>query len=229
MKNLAELRTQFPAAPEYVTQIFLIHRDYGSVPNARLADRLGVSRPAVSQAVGRLKKLGLVNQDRYGDIGLTDDGRNLAIEVVKRHFLLEHLLVGVLGYPWDKSDPEAESLQTAVSEELTTYLDERLGFPQTCPHGNPLPGTPNERQLLDAPKLTTIAGESDVEVIRITEEGELTDGMLSFCQENGLSPGAKVRVIAVADDEVECHLLPKGETIRIPPNYAPHIRYGALS
>jgi len=90
--TLQELKNQFPAAPEYLTQIFLIDRDNGTVPNARLADRLGVSRPAVSQAVGRLKKLGLVDQDRYGAIGLSSEGRRIAEKVVRRHFLLEHLL-----------------------------------------------------------------------------------------------------------------------------------------
>ena len=116
--TLQELKNKFPAAPEYLTQIFLIQRDQGKVPNARLADRLGVSRPAVSQAVGRLKKLSLVKQDRYGAIELTSEGQVHAENVVRRHFLIEHLLVRVLEYPWDLSDAEAETLQASVSSEL---------------------------------------------------------------------------------------------------------------
>lgn len=202
--TLQELKSQFPAAPEYLTQILLIERDNGIVPNARLADRLQVSRPAVSQAVGRLKKLGLVDQDRYGAIGLTAEGRTVAENVVRRHFLLEHLLVGVLGYPWDKSDVEAGTLQASLSDELTEYLSERLGNPQTCPHGNPLPGSDIEKKYLEAPKLTSAELGSKVKIIRITEEGEMIDGMLSFCQDNGIAPGTVLEIFSQDATETVC-------------------------
>lgn len=202
--TLHELKSQFPAAPEYLTQILLIERDSGTVPNARLADRLKVSRPAVSQAVGRLKKLGLVDQDRYGAIGLSSEGRTVAENVVRRHFLLEHLLVGILDYPWEKSDVEAGTLQASLSEELTEYLSHKLGNPQTCPHGNPMPGSEIEKAYLEAPALTEAEAGGKVKIIRITEEGEMTDGMLSYCQENGLAPGKVVTILSQSSDETIC-------------------------
>ncbi|RKX90453.1 MAG: metal-dependent transcriptional regulator [Spirochaetes bacterium] len=221
--TLQELKNQFPAAPEYLTQIFLIERDNGIVPNARLADRLEVSRPAVSQAVGRLKKLGLVDQDRYGAIGLSPKGRNIAEKVVRRHFLLEHLLVNVLQFPWDKSDAEAGLLQDSLSDELTEHLAERLGNPQTCPHGNPFPGSDIEKNYLEAPSLADAEESVKVKIIRITEEGEMTDGMLSFCQDNGISPGKTLTVKAQNLDETVC----TGEsgTITIPAVFADFIRW----
>ena len=223
--KLQELRNQFPAAPEYLTQILLIERDNGTVPNARLADRLEVSRPAVSQAVGRLKKLGLVSQDRYGAIGLTREGRTVAENVVRRHFLLEHLLVGVLDYPWDKSDVEAGTLQASLSDELTEYLSHRLGDPQTCPHGNPLPGSDIEKSYLEAPSLSEADPGRKVKIIRITEEGELTDGMLSFCQENALAPDKVVEIIAQTPDETQCR--DENGKITIPADFSTFIRWEA--
>ena len=202
--NLQKLRNDFPAAPEYLTQIFLLERDYGIVPNAQLADRLGVSRPAVSQAVGRLKKLGLVNQKRYGAIALSVAGRDVAEKVVKRHFLLEHLLVGILDYPWDKSDEDAAELQASLSDDLTEHLDARLGHPQTCPHGNPMPGSDIQQKYLNAPSLIDAEAGSKVKIIRITEEGEMTPGMLPFCQKHGISPGKVVTVEQQGDEGTLC-------------------------
>lgn len=202
--NLQKLRNDFPAAPEYLTQIFLLERDHGIVPNAQLADRLGVSRPAVSQAVGRLKKLGLVNQKRYGAIALSVAGRDVAEKVVKRHFLLEHLLVGVLDYPWDKSDEDAAELQASLSDDLTEHLDRRLGYPQTCPHGNPMPGSDIQQKYLNAPSLIDAEAGSKVKIIRITEEGEMTPGMLPFCQKHGISPGKVVTVEQQGDEGTLC-------------------------
>ena len=221
--TLQELKSQFPAAPEYLTQIFLIERDNGIVPNAKLADRLEVSRPAVSQAVGRLKKLGLVDQDRYGAIGLSAEGRVFAERVVRRHFLLEHLLVRILEYPWDKSDVEAETLQASLSDDLTEYLAERLGHPQTCPHGNPMPGSDIEKAYLDAPKLPDAGVGTKVKIIRITEEGEMTDGMLSFCQANGIAPGRILEIVDQGEDGCTC--LSDGKEVKIRTDFSRSLRW----
>ena len=220
--TLNELKNQFPAAPEYLTQIFLIERDNGTVPNARLADRLGVSRPAVSQAVGRLKKLNLVDQDRYGAIGLSAEGRLIAEKVVRRHFLLEHLLVSI-EFPWEKADTEAGLLQDSLSDELTEYLASRLGNPQVCPHGNPFPGAEVERKYLEAPSLIEAEEGQKLKVIRITEEGEMTEGMLSFCINQGIVPGKILTVKQKSQEEMLC--TDESSTLAIPAEFVSFIRW----
>ncbi len=221
--NLKELHNQFPAAPEYLSQIFLIDRNFGTVTNARLADRLGVSRPAVSQAVGRLKKLGLVEQDRYGTIGLSTAGRKVAENVVKRHILVEHLLVGVLGYPRDKCHPEAGLLQGIISDDFTDFLSEKLGNPQTCPHGNPLPGADIEKRYLESPSLNEAEEGMSVKIIRITEEGEYLDGMLTFCLKNGFVPGTELTVVSQKKNGTVCSC--EGRNITISASYARCIQW----
>lgn len=221
--NLQELHSQFPAAPQYLSQIFIIGRNFGVVSNARLADRLGVSRPAVSQAVGRLKRLGLVDQDRYGTIGLSETGRKVAENVIQRHLLIEHLLVGVLGYPWDKCDVEAGVLQSVFSDELTEFLIEKLGNPQTCPHGNPLPGADIEKHYVESPSLQEAEEGTPVKIIRITEEGELLDGLLSFCLKNELLPGTEVTIVSHGNGESVCSY--KKRDIRIPASFARCIQW----
>jgi len=222
MNSEQDILKSFPAAAEYLSNIYLICRDYGEAQNHRLAGWMGVSTSAVTQALGRLKKIGLVTQKRYQHVYLTDEGRALAVKVLKRHYLIEHLLVKTLGFPWDKSDDEAKVLQNQISDDLTEHLFEKLGRPQTCPHGNPFPGAPIEAARLNAPKLPSAAVGQTLVVIRITEEGEGIAGMLPFCQEAGLKPGAKVTVVQMDADGVTLRVADRSPVL-VPTELARHI------
>jgi len=208
--NFVQIHKQFPAASEYLSNIYLITRDYGYVTNTRLAEWMGVSSPAVSQALGRLKRLGLVRQKRYENVLLTEQGKSLAVRVLHRHYLLEHLLVRLLGYPWDKADEEAKLLQTVISDDLIKHLNIKLGSPQTCPHGNPIPGAKVEKRLLTAPRLNEAEPGVTVKILRITEEGEQLPSMLVFCQRHSLQPGYCFAVSA--KDKKSIHLLQSGNS-----------------
>jgi len=201
--DFASIHAKFPAAAEYLSSIYILKRDYGHVSNAKLAEWTGVSSSAVTQALGRLKRLGFATQERYEDIELTNDGRDLAIRVLRRHYLLEHLLVRVLGYPWDKADDEAKALQSAISDELTEHLYRELGAPQTCPHGNPMPKSPLESKLLIAPRLSEAPVGLKVKILRITEEGEKLPSMLAFCFAHAIQPGAAFLIVKQNEREME--------------------------
>jgi DtxR family Mn-dependent transcriptional regulator len=223
--DLATIHRQFPAVAEYLSGIYILRRDYGHVGNTRLSAWVGVSGSAVTQALGRLKKLGLARQKPYGDIALTVRGQALAVQVLRRHYLLEHLLVGVLGYPWEKADLEAKLLQDLISEDLAGHLYRRLGSPQTCPHGNPMPGSRVERRLLIAPRLADAPDGRTVRILRITEEGEQVPRLLAACGSRGIQPGARLRVIR--RDRRSLYLARPGSSARLalPLAMAEHIRY----
>jgi DtxR family Mn-dependent transcriptional regulator len=229
--DAAAVSERFPAAAEYLSGIYLIQRDYHKVSNTRLAAWSGVSGSAVTQALGRLKRLGLARQVRYENIELTEDGRALAIKVLRRHYLLEHLMVRMLGYPWEKADDEAKRLQSQISDDLTEHLFTKLGSPQTCPHGNPLPGSPVEARLLAAPRLTEAGVGETVQIVRVTEEGEQVPGMLALCHGQGIQPGAVFRVTARDLDFVHLVRLgtsgssPAPDTVSFPLDSAAHVRY----
>ena len=201
--DFASVHAKFPAAAEYLSSIYILKRDYGHVSNAKLAEWTDVSSSAVTQALGRLKRLGFASQERYEDIELTNKGRDIAIRVLRRHYLLEHLLVRVLGYPWDKADDEAKALQSAISDELTEHLYQRLGAPQTCPHGNPMPESSLESKLLTAPRLSEAPVGLKVKILRITEEGEKLPLMLAFCFAHGIQPGATFLIVKRNEHEME--------------------------
>ncbi len=228
--DFARVHRQFPAVAEYVSGIYILKRDYGTVGNRRLADWIGVSGSAVTQALTRLKRLGLARHKRYEEIELTEEGRSLAIQVLRRHYLLEHLLVRLLGYPWDRADDEAKLLQSEISDDLAEHLFRKLGAPQTCPHGNPMPGSSVEQSLLSAPRLSEAPPQAAVEILRITEEGEQLPLMLAFCHSEGLHPGA--RFLVAARDEKELRLRrtggaqdPEQGLLAVSLERARHIRY----
>ncbi|MDA3835395.1 MAG: metal-dependent transcriptional regulator [Spirochaetales bacterium] len=218
-----ELARKYPAASEYITQIYLILRDYSYCNNRRLASHIGVSPSAVSQAVSRLKKLNLAEQDKYGMITLMPPGVKLGEKILHRHYLLELLMVKTLGFPWELADKEAENLQDKVSEEFLIHLDKRLGHPQVCPHGNPMPGNPEAEALIHAPRLTKLKKGDWITIVRITEEGERIPGLLHLCYEFGVMPGQEYCITLITKEAI--HLLRKGleSPSSMPVAFAEHI------
>jgi len=104
-----------------------------------LAEKLGVSPSTASEGIRKLADQGLVDHAPYGAVTLTDSGRVAAVGMVRRHRLLETFLVRELGYGWDEVHDEAEILEHAVSEQLLTHIDAKLGHPKRDPHGDPIP------------------------------------------------------------------------------------------
>ncbi len=221
--DIEELTKKFPAAAEYLIEIFVTQRDYGIVKNSVIASRLGVSKPAVTQAMNRLKKYGLIEHDLYGTINFTPAGRTTAARLLKRHYLIEHLLIRMLDYHWVKSDQEASRLQSSISDDFSYFLFDKLGRPQTCPHGNPFPNTEREAEIIAAPRLSSINTENELMVLRITEEGEAADGLLQFCYENNIRPGRRLRVVEACTDEGTLVVLENEKKLLIPQGFAEYI------
>jgi len=223
METLLELGKKFPMAGEYLLTMYLIQRDYRHIANSRLADRLKVTRSAVSQAMKRLEALDLVGH-ADGHPVLTDRGRAFAVSLLRRHYLVEHLLVNLLDYPWDKADEEASLLQDKISADFTAFLYERLGHPEICPHGNPFPDIAGEGRLLGAGDLLQVAPGARVRILRITEEGEGIPGMLSFCFRHRIRPGLLVEVVEKNPREIRIRKVQEGNPFPVPGEYASFLR-----
>ena len=185
-----------PAFEEYCECIFELQEDDLPVIQARIAARLGVSRPAVSEMVKRLEAEGLVLND--GPLRLTDKGLVLAQRVVRRHRLAERFLTDILGLSWAVAHHEAGKWEHVMSVEVEAALDRVLGSPTTCPHGNPIPGTKYSEPAMVA--LATIDIGGPFTVSRITEELEFTPGLLEFLQESNVLPG-RVGVLTAASPD----------------------------
>ncbi|MBK9180364.1 MAG: metal-dependent transcriptional regulator [Acidimicrobiales bacterium] len=186
-----------PAFEEYCEAIFELHEDDVEVIQARIVERLGVSRPAVSEMVRRMEGEGLVAIDG-GSIRLTDSGRALAEQVVRRHRLAERFLTDILGLSWAAAHKEAGRWEHVLSDAVEEAIDRLLGRPTTCPHGNPIPGSTYAAP--DARPLAEVAVGEPFTVARIPEELEFTPGLLEFLESSSITPGRRGVVTAVSPD-----------------------------
>ncbi len=186
-----------PAFEEYCECIFELQEDDLEVIQARIAERLQVSRPAVSEVIRRLETEGLIAQTG-GKIRLTADGVGLAERVVRRHRLAERFLTDILGLSWADAHHEAGKWEHIMSEQVEDAMDRVLGSPTTCPHGNPIPGSDYEAP--DAVRLVDLATGRNFVVSRIPEELEFTPGLLDYLQESEITPGRTGQVTAISPD-----------------------------
>jgi DtxR family Mn-dependent transcriptional regulator len=142
--------------------------------------------------VKRLGELGLVEHRPYRGVWLTEEGRRVALEVMRHHRLLELYLVKSLGVPWDRVHAEAEVLEHVLSEELEELIAAKLGDPTLDPHGDPIPSrdlTIEERPTESLQSLT--AGDRGV----FTRISDSDPDMLRFLAERGIAPGADFKVV----------------------------------
>ena len=195
---MAEHRSRefHPAFEEYCEAIFELHEDAVDVIQARIADRLEVSRPAVSEMIRRLESEGLVAVD--GTIRLTASGNRLAERVVRRHRLAERFLTDILDLSWADAHVEAGKWEHVISEPVERAMTRVLGDPTTCPHGNPIPGTDYTEPITVT--LDQVGPGEPFTVSRIPEELEFTPGLLDFLESSDVLPGRSGTVTAVSPD-----------------------------
>lgn len=176
-----------PAFEEYCEAIFELAEDNVDVIQARIAERLEVSRPAVSEMIRKIEREGLISIEG-GLIGLTSDGQKLATQVVRRHRLAERFLTDVLGLSWTQAHHEAGRWEHVISPDVEDALMRVMENPTTCPHGNPIPGS-NYVEPPRSSALQDIEAGGVFTVERITEELEYRDGMLEFLETASILPG----------------------------------------
>lgn len=199
-----------PAAEEYCEAIFELGEDDITVVQARIVERLQVSRPAVSEMVRKLQRDGLVTVDGTL-IELTRAGEALAQRVVRRHRLAERLLTDILHLPWAEAHHEAGKWEHVISDTVEAAMVKVLGDPTTCPHGNPIPGSSYESE--EMVPLSSIASGAEFTVLRIPEELEFTPGTLEFLEAVNLVPGISGTVVNRAGTAMTLKMA--DETVRI--------------
>ena len=186
-------RERTSAIEDYAKAIYALeHRLGDAVTTNALAERLGVTAASASGMVKRLGELGLVEHRPYRGVWLTEEGRRVALEVMRHHRLLELYLVKSLGVPWDRVHAEAEVLEHVLSEELEELIAAKLGDPTLDPHGDPIPSrdlTIEERPTESLQSLT--AGDRGV----FTRISDSDPDMLRFLAERGIAPGADFEVV----------------------------------
>ncbi|AAZ54287.1 iron dependent repressor [Thermobifida fusca YX] len=196
----------------YLRTIFELEEE-GIVPlRARIAERLRQSGPTVSQTVARMERDGLVRVENDRHLVMTEEGRRLATQVMRKHRLAERLLVDIIGLPWEDVHVEACRWEHVISEAVEERLIGLLKEPWTCAHGNPIPGldelgvegyepepfasssiVPIPEALSDTPTRVTIR--------RISEQIQSDTKTMLALKRTGVQPGKEVTLEA-SDDGV---------------------------
>jgi DtxR family transcriptional regulator, Mn-dependent transcriptional regulator len=181
------------AIEDYAKAIYALERrGSDAVTTNALADRLGVTPGSASGMVKRLGELGLAEHRPYHGVSLTEDGRRVALEVMRHHRLLELYLVESLGVPWDRVHEEAEVLEHVLSEELEELIAAKLGDPTHDPHGDPIPT--RELTIEEAPT-QSLQALSPGNRGRFTRVSDTNPEMLRFLAQRGIAPGDELEVI----------------------------------
>ncbi|HYB61550.1 MAG TPA: metal-dependent transcriptional regulator [Methylomirabilota bacterium] len=186
------LRDKTSASREdYLKAIWDLAHEQHEPISARLADELGVTPPAVTAALKRMTRDGLIRVERNGRILLTGKGRAQASRLALRHQLAEKLLTEVIGLDWTRAHVEAERLEHGISPEVERLLIRRFGTSGSCPHGVPLAGGLEHLLRAGAVSLADVSVPSKVEIVSVYEKDA---DFLKFLDGLRLRPGARVRV-----------------------------------
>jgi DtxR family Mn-dependent transcriptional regulator len=183
------------AEEEYLQTIYWLYEAGLPMTAANVVRAMQVSAPTVHEMVGRLERDGYIVRADDRSIEFTDEGRDHAEGVVRRHRLIERFLTDVLGIPWDEVHEEAERLEHAMSPVLEERMLAAIGNARTCPHGHPievgsrLPGVP----------LADVEEGASVRVLRFENEAE---DLLHYLKGTGLHPGLEGSVGESGDEEV---------------------------
>jgi DtxR family Mn-dependent transcriptional regulator len=179
---------------DYLKTIAEAEAEGETVISATLAHWLSVTRPAVTTALKRLSKDGLVRVAKDGRVQLTGAGRSIAERTIVRHHLIERMLTEIFEMPWYEVHDEAERLEHAVSPAFEKKLADKLGHKDLCPHGNGLTmRSPAERRKRGLRLLSEAEIGSGYRVSSVYERDRK---LLEFFDGEGIRPGVHLVVHA---------------------------------
>ena len=178
---------------DYLKAVLEAESEGAHVISATLAHRLAVSPPAVTMALRRLKRDGLVAVRADGRVELTAAGKKVALRTMTRHHLIERMLAEVFGMEWYRVHDEAERLEHAVSAEFEAKLAEKLGPAGTCPHGNPV--VPERSEARRRGGLCLLSEAEPGKSYQVSSMYERDSALLHFLDERGIRPGVALQVV----------------------------------
>ena len=189
----------------YLEAIYYMWAEKEPLRSSRLADWLGVSRPTRTVGLRRMTRDGLVRMNGRKEIELTARGKKAAESIVRRHRIMERWLTDALGLDWVTADAEAARLEHAVSDVVERRLYEAIGRPETCPHGNPIPG--HSHASPKEVRLSSLVTGARARLTRVSEVAEREAPLLlAYLHQRNLTPGRQISVMDA--DEV-------GKTLRV--------------
>lgn len=186
------------AIEDYLKTIYVL-ADEGEnerVSTSHIAEARDVKPASVTNMIQRLARLNLVDYEKHNGVKLTDSGRQIALEVIRHHRLIELYLMEALGFGWDEVHEQADILEHVISEKLEERIAAALDHPTVDPHGDPIPSLEGAIVTVDMQPLATLKEGQQARVGRIIDDAN--SEMLRYLADVGLTPGAEFHVRQVA-------------------------------
>ncbi|MES1194233.1 MAG: metal-dependent transcriptional regulator [Solirubrobacterales bacterium] len=183
------------AEQEYLETLFWLYEAGLPMTGANIARAMQLSPPTVHEMVGRLERDGYITRASDKVISFTENGREHAEAIVRRHRLIERFLTDVLGIPWDEVHEEAERLEHAMSPVLEERMLAAIGDARTCPHGHPI----DVGSRIPSVPLADVEVGASVTIVRFENEAE---DLLHYLKAAGLDPGLDGTLVESGDDIV---------------------------
>lgn len=207
---------------DYVTLIWKAYEWPGGRPaTTDLAERLGVTASTVSANLKKLARDGYIDYEPYGAIALTPAGQEIAVEIVRRHRIVETYLVRALGLSWDQVHDEADRLEHSVSDLVLARMDAALGGPTRDPHGDPIPDVHGRIEVSSTASLAEAAPGLEVTVVRVSDR---SPELLRYLEDRGIVLGTRLRVTAVNPAASAIGVSIDGESVELALDAAEAIR-----
>ncbi|WP_169250787.1 metal-dependent transcriptional regulator [Brevibacterium sp. 'Marine'] len=209
---------------DYVTLIWKAYEWPGGRPaTTEMAEQLGVTASTVSANLKKLARDGYIDYEPYGQIVLTDAGRQIAVEIVRRHRIVESYLVEALGLTWDQVHDEADRLEHAVSDLVLERMNAAMGSPQRDPHGDPIPDADGRTAEFPSRRLQETAPGVEVEVVRVSDR---SPELLRYLTDRGIVIGTKLQVRSISSAASSIAVSIGDESIELALDAADAIRVG---
>ena len=186
------MSTYTMSVEDYLKAIYELSQRTGSAVTTEVASRLAVATASVSAMVRKLTGQGLVAHERYGALRLTKKGRTVALQMLRRHRVIESYLVSALGYAWDEVHEEAERLEHAASPELVNRMAAAIGEPAVDPHGAPIP---TAHGTLEEPKVRSLGDLAVGDRAQIARVEDEDPALLRYLASLRFLPGAAVQLV----------------------------------
>ena len=175
----------------YLKAIFHLQQEQASVSTNALAQALQTKAASVTDMLKKLKAQKLLHYEKYKGVKLTIEGRKVAILIIRKHRLWEYFLVQKLGFGWEEVHEMAEELEHVTSKKLIDRLEEFLEFPQTDPHGDPIPDLQGKMVL---GKQVSLAQVPENEYCIVNNIGDQTPEIMELLNHKGIGIGTKLEV-----------------------------------
>ncbi|HEX8315879.1 MAG TPA: metal-dependent transcriptional regulator [Flavisolibacter sp.] len=186
----------------YLKTIFHLQEGSDTVSTNALAEKLNTKAASVTDMMKKLSGKGLLNYTPYYGFSLSNEGKKIAVSVVRRHRLWEYFLASRLNFDWKEVHSVAEELEHVSSKKLIDKLDEYLGYPQTDPHGDPIPDSKGRVSQTQAIRLVDLSLHQPAEILQVINQ---SDEILEHLKEKQLHLGIvlEIKKIHAFDQSLE--------------------------